>query len=73
LHEDDERHSSQRDEILQRLRKRGRDGVLNSELNEICYRYGARLWELRKAGWVIVTQSLGGGLYKFILLREPAE
>ena len=73
LHEDDERCGSQRDEILSFLEARGPDGATNAELNEIGFRYGARLWELRRMGWRIRTESLGDGLYKFTLLGKSPE
>ncbi len=73
MQEDDERRGSQRDEILSFLEARGPAGATNVELNEIGFRYGARLWELRKEGYRIRTESLGDGLFRFTLLSEPAE
>jgi hypothetical protein len=66
------RRPSQRDRILDLLRERGSAGATNVELNAICYRYGGRLFELRKCGFTIRTESLGGGLFKFYLMAEPA-
>lgn len=66
------RQRSQRDRILALLRTAGLAGVTNRELNRIGYRYGARLWELKKQGYSILTESLGGGLYKFTLLGGPS-
>lgn len=37
----------------------------NTELNKICFRYSARIHELRREGYIIVTTSLGDGLYHF--------
>jgi Helix-turn-helix domain len=66
------RRPSQRDRILDLLRERGSAGATNVELNAICYRYGGRLFELRKkCGFTIRTESLGGGLFKFYLIAEP--
>lgn len=70
---DREKHRSQLDRILTLLRERGAAGATNVELNAICFRYGARLWELRKAGYNIRTESLGDGLYRFTLLSEPVK
>ena len=53
------------------LRVAGLAGVTNRELNKVGYRYGARLWELKKEGYCIRTESLGDGLYKFTLLSGP--
>jgi len=66
-----ERHQTQRSEILDLLKARGSAGATNTELNEIGFRYGARLWELKKEGYRIRTECLGDGLYNFTLLSEP--
>lgn len=57
--EDRERTDTQRAAILERLR---RGPVRNTELNQIAFRYSARIYELRKAGHDIDVQSLGGGV-----------
>lgn len=49
--------------ILRILKEEGR--VTNAELNRICFRYGARLHELRKEGHKIVTSRIGEGLFVF--------
>jgi hypothetical protein len=72
LQEDTQRQHSQRDQILFLLEARGSVGVTNRELNEVGYRYGARLWELKKEGYLIRTDALGGGFYKFTLLNGAA-
>ena len=43
---------SQKEKIL-KLLKESPNGVSNFELNEICFRYGARIFELRKEGYPI--------------------
>ena len=58
---------SQRDKILRWLQKRGSDGVMNWELNNIAFRYGGRIHELRKRGWEIETKREAEGLFRFIL------
>lgn len=40
--------------------------VTNAELNNICFRYSARIHELRKDGYIIVTHRLRGGLNSFV-------
>lgn len=42
--------------------------VTNHELNEICYRYAARIHELRQAGWVIKSEKLSKTLWRFTLI-----
>lgn len=42
--------------------------VTNHELNEVCYRYAARIHELRKAGWVIESKRIGAGIWRFTLI-----
>jgi hypothetical protein len=62
---------SQRNEILRLLRQRGSLGATNVELNAIGFRYGARLWELRKGGFSIRTERLEAeGLFRFVLVEE---
>ena len=68
--EEKNKKHSQRDRILALLRERGAIGATNAELNAICYRYGGRLFELRKCGFTIRTESVGGGLFKFYLIGE---
>jgi len=49
--------------ILRVLKEEGQ--VTNAELNRICFRYGARLHELRREGHKIVTSRIGEGLFMF--------
>lgn len=39
--------------------------VRNTELNKICFRYGARIHELRHEGHIIVSVSEGSGLWTY--------
>jgi hypothetical protein len=64
---------SQRDQILRLLRERGPSGVTNVELNGICFRYGARLWELRREGHSIRTENRGSGVFAFVLDAQPGK
>jgi hypothetical protein len=61
------RSPAQRQRILALLQERGADGITNSELNRVCFRYGARIRELRRAGHNIRTDNLGDGLFRFVL------
>jgi hypothetical protein len=65
------KRSGQRDKILTWLRMRGPQGVLNTELTELCMRYGARIFELRKAGYDIKTVKLDDSRFRFVLEEEP--
>lgn len=47
--------------------------VTNKQLNRICFRYGARIFELRREGWNIQKESLGRGLFQYWLVPEPEE
>lgn len=71
-YKDQQRFLSQREKIVMRLKEAGADGLTNRELNEICLRYGARLQELYKMGYIIEKESIKGGLYKYVLLKEPS-
>lgn len=65
-----DRSPAHRDQILELLKEAGPAGVRNVELNCICFRYGARIWELRKAGHKIKTVSEARGMFRFILTEE---
>ena len=67
------RTPAQRERILRLLRERGPEGVSNVELNQVGYRYGARLWELRKQGFSIQTIREGESLSRFVLVSEPEQ
>lgn len=68
-----ERIPSQLERILQALRNAGPDGVTNIELNKICLKYDARISDLRRKGYVIRTESLGKGVYKYYLIKTPSQ
>lgn len=65
------RKLSQTERILRLLRRRGTFGASNRELNTICFRYGARIHELRRDHYVIRTMRDSAGQYRFILEGEP--
>ncbi len=60
----------QKDRLLAILRRK-RQPVWNHELNRIAFRYGARLYELRKRGFVIEVEMHSPGLYSYRLIKEP--
>ena len=63
---------TQKDRILALLEERGPLGVLNIELNEITYRYSARIADLRKEGYRIRLTHIKGSVYCFTLLEADA-
>ncbi|WP_168898369.1 hypothetical protein [Bacillus sp. ISTL8] len=62
-----------REQILTRLRNRGEVGATNAELSHISLRYGAHLGTLYQMGYKIEKESLGEGLYRYILKEEPED
>lgn len=64
---DKEDRTQQRTKVLSALKKAGRRGCLNTELNGICLRYGARIYELRGMGYKIKTEKVGRSLFNFTL------
>jgi hypothetical protein len=57
-------HANQRAQILALLHDHSRTNI---ELNELCLRYGGRIYELRQEGWPIVTARLSTTLYRYTL------
>jgi hypothetical protein len=44
------------------------------ELNDLCYRYGARLFELRREGYVFTEERIGKGpLWRWRLEKTPEQ
>jgi hypothetical protein len=63
-----DRRKSNYDRVLEYLQVRHDRGATNGELLNVGgFRYGARIYELRKAGWIIETRPLADGEYRFIL------
>ena len=56
---------SQTARILKLLKTNG--SATNRELNRICFRYGARLHDLRREGWEITSVREKDGLWRFVL------
>lgn len=59
---------SQTAKILKLLKKKGK--LTNRQLNKICFRYAARLHELRKEGHIIVSNHVKEGLWEFVYKGE---
>lgn len=70
---EEKRRENNRDKVLHFLQERGRQGATNAELNAICFRYGARIYDLRKDGWEISTVGTYGGEFKFFLKGRVQE
>jgi len=66
-----QRTLTQRDKILKLLRENKEYGVTNSRLQEVAYRYNARMQELYQLGYVIETTYNENGLTVYKLLEEP--
>jgi hypothetical protein len=60
---------TQCDRILEKLTRAGAAGVSNFQLNNLCFRYGARLMDLRKRGYVIDSKHIKGSEWRFTLLN----
>lgn len=67
-----QRIAKKKDMILQALRNAGKYGVTNAELSKIALRYGGHLGKLYEEGYVINKESLGDGLYNYVLIKEPS-
>jgi hypothetical protein len=57
--------------ILRMLKNQNR--VTNRELNKICFRYSARIKELRDEGHLIVSSHIKDGLWEYSYKGERPE
>lgn len=55
---------SQTTQVLRLLKANGQ--ATNYELNKICFRFSARIYELRREGHKILTIREKEGLYRFV-------
>lgn len=62
-----QKKQSQKEKIYNLLSQAGNVGVSNYDLNNICFRYGARIQELRQEGYNIESKKVVGSMWKFIL------
>jgi hypothetical protein len=58
------RRGSNKQRVLARLQQ---GPATNEELNDICFRYGGRIFELKRAGYVIDKTHVEGGLWRYEL------
>jgi hypothetical protein len=62
-----QRQASTKARILAALQDAGSRGCTNTTLNDIAFRYGGRLKELRDAGHDIESINEGDGRFRFVL------
>lgn len=68
-----EHKPTQAEKILQALQDAGEEGVSNYFLNSICFRYGARLFDLKQQGYDIQRKHVKGSEWRFILKTAPKQ
>jgi hypothetical protein len=68
-----ERIPTHLDKIVQALKDAGPEGVTNAELNKITFKYDARISDLRRKGYVIKTEYIARGVYKYYLISTPSQ
>lgn len=61
---------TQSERILAKLKEAGQYGVSNRDLNNICYRFSARIHDLRRQGYNIKGTQIARGYWKFHLVNE---
>jgi hypothetical protein len=67
------RRASSKALILAALQQAGARGCTNLELNDIAFRYGGRIFELRREGYDIPEPTVEApGVYRYTLLTAPA-
>jgi len=66
-----QRTLNQKDKILELLRENKANGVTNTQLSKIAYRYNARMQELYQLGYVIDTEYKTNGVTTYRLIEEP--
>lgn len=69
----DKRLITQRQKFIHALKEAGSEGLTNVELSKISLRYGGHLGDLYRKGYKIQIHNLDGGLYKYVLIAEPAD
>lgn len=62
-----DRRDNAKQRVLEALVGFGATGLTNTALNAICYRYGARIHELRAEGYGITKVHEGAGVYRYTL------
>lgn len=67
------KRTNQRVEILHKMRKAGKKGVLNTQLVKIGIGYRSRVSELYKQGFRIDCTYVDKGICRYTLIAEPQE
>lgn len=62
---------SQKVKIVQMLKEAGSEGVLNTALNKVSFRYSDRLYQLKKEGYEFGLENLGDGVCRYFLIKTP--
>lgn len=74
LKEASQRIPSIKNRILEKLRKSGKNGCTNLELQEVGISWDRRIQELYKEGYIIDNSKyLGNGIYVYVLVSEPEQ
>lgn len=63
---------SQKERILNMLKEAGSEGVTNSTLSNVAIRFTSRIQELYQEGYKIDIEPVENGIYRYILVSEPA-
>jgi hypothetical protein len=71
LNEARERIPTQKEKVLNSLRKAGESGLLNTDLLKISVRWSSRVQELYQEGYKIEHELVGNGVYRYRLISEP--
>lgn len=58
---------TQQQKILTMLKQAPNNTVTNVDLNKVCFRYGARIHDLRQQGHNITSRQVRKGLWHFTL------
>ncbi|WP_144472793.1 hypothetical protein [Bacillus pumilus] len=66
------RRESKRGQVLNLLRRKGKDGATNGELSTVSLRYGGHLGRLYELGYKIKKEHLGDGVHLYTLIEEPS-
>lgn len=69
----DKRLITQRQKFINALKEAGSEGLTNVELSKISLRYGGHLGDLYRKGYNIQKYNLDGGVFKYVLISEPAD
>lgn len=66
------RVKSQKETVLDMLKKAGSKGVTNDTLSKVTFRFATSIHLLYQEGYIISTENLGEGVCNYTLLKEPS-